>query len=84
MLAEEERCDGEEQPRTCTARQETVAQISGMALYAQAASDAAAAKTVPAGGVDSGPRLQEGDREAKEEALRRSAEKKRLKLRKKR
>lgn len=69
MASEEESLNGQEQPRTRTARQETVAQASGVALYAQTASDASAPATVRPSGVGAGPRLQEVHQEAREEGL---------------
>ena len=52
-----------------TTRQETVAQASGVALHAQAASDTPITATVPTCWVGPGSRLQKGDQEAREEAL---------------
>ncbi len=69
LSSEEESLDGQEQPRTCTTRQETVSQASGVALYAQAASDTTTTETVRPRGIGAGPRLQEGDQEAREEAV---------------
>ena len=45
------------------------AQASGVALHPQAASDSPATATVRPCGLGAGPRLQEGDEEAREEAL---------------
>ncbi len=69
MPSEQEGLDGQEQPRTRTARQETVAQASRVALHPKAASDPPATATVRPRGLRAGPRLQEGDEEAREEAL---------------
>ncbi len=72
MPSEQESLDGQEKPRTRTARQETLAQASAMARYtrcAQAAQDATATPPYSPGGVGAGPRLQESDEEAAEEAL---------------
>ncbi len=69
MSSEEERLDGKEQPRTRTARQETVAQASGVAVHPQAASDPPPTATVRPRWIGAGTRLQEGDQEAQEEAL---------------
>ncbi len=69
MPCEEESLDGQEESRTRTARQETVAQASGVALHTQAASEPPAPATVRPRGVGARPRLQEGDKEAREEAV---------------
>ncbi len=72
MPSEQESLDGQEKPRTRTARQETLAQASAVARYArcaQAAQDATATPPDCSGGVDTRPRLQEGDEEAREKAL---------------
>ncbi len=58
MPSEEESLDGQEQERTRTASQETVAQASAMAEHAgraQAAQDTAATATDRSSGVAAGP-----------------------------
>ncbi len=74
MSFEKEGPSGQDESRTRTTGQETVAQASAMARYArraQAAQDATATAPDSPRGVGARARLQEGDQEAREEALKR-------------
>jgi len=69
--SKQESLGGQEQQRTSTACQETVAQASSVAEHAgcsQATQDASTAATVRAGWIRTGSRLQEGDEEVGEES----------------